>query len=146
VLLAIDPGADAGWARFQGKTLCACGLNVHALTQGVTRVVIERPHSGKTKARLKDVLTLAIRAGEWGGRCKETLGVAAEYYEPAQWKGSLAKDICNARIWAALKPDEQAILAKAGEGVAPSKRHNICDAVGIGLWVNGRFGLGAPSP
>ncbi len=83
-------------------------------------------------------MTVAIRAGEWGGWAKAVLGVEPEYVEPGQWKGATPKDISHARIWAALTADERALLAKAGEGVAPSKRHNIVDACGLGLWAVGR--------
>jgi hypothetical protein len=138
MLLAIDPGAAAGWALFEGKRLAACGLDIFTHCPLVDRVVIERPHSAKTKAPVRDVITLAIRAGEWGGRLRELLGVEPEYVEPATWKGSTPKDISHARTWAKLSPDERVVLAKAGEGVAPSKRHNVVDAVGLALWAVGR--------
>lgn len=136
MLLAIDPGADSGWARFNSKgQLEACGLNIDALVAGISKVVIERPHTGKTKAPLKDVITLALRAGEWGGRVESQLNIIPRYIEPATWKGSVPKEISQARTWAKLTPDERIILAAAGEKMAPSKRHNMIDAVGIGLFV-----------
>lgn len=143
MILAIDPGAASGWAIFNvsTKSLTACGLNnapIDDPTIDVDRAVIERPHTGQTKARKEDILTLAIRAGEWGGRILATKGVQAEYIEPTRWKGSTPKDISQARIWSKLGADEKEILAKSCEGVAPSKRNNVVDAVGIGLWAVGR--------
>lgn len=147
-LLAIDPGTATGWARFNDTgRLEACGLNDRALDAsvtrvipalGVTRAVIERPHSAKTLAPVKDIITLAIRAGEWGGTIRSSLGVEPEYIEPASWKGSLDKNKCQARVWARLTPDERALTDKAGSGIAPSKRHNMMDAIGIGLVAVGR--------
>ncbi len=141
MLLTIDPGADSGWAVF-GSTgwLTACGLNEGApsAASGITRVVIERPHPHRTKAKVKDIITLALRAGEWGGWAKAVLGVSPEYIEPPTWKGSMDKDTCHSRMWALLSPNEKILLAKAGDGIAPSKQHNICDAVAIGLWVKKR--------
>jgi hypothetical protein len=142
-LLAVDPGADAGWARYRDNGILeACGLNTHAMTQDITRCVIERPMiypGGRQKARPNDIIKLAVRAGEWGGRVDAHVGIQSEYVEPHKWKGTIAKDACHARIWATLTPDERTIVDKASTGVAPSKRHNILDAVGIGLWSVGRY-------
>ena len=142
MLLSIDPGADAGWARFSdaGK-LVACGLNEGAIHAGTSRAVIERPMiypGGRQKARPADVITLAVRAGEWGGRVESFLSITPEYVEPSTWKGQVPKDVHQLRIWARLAPDEQELVATAGRGVSASKRHNIVDAVGIGLWALGR--------
>lgn len=142
VLLAIDPGADAGWAVFgEDKKLESCGLNEGAMRTGTSRVVIERPMiypGGRQKARPADIIKLACRAGEWGGETRAFFGVEPEYVEPATWKGQLSKEICHARIWDRLDANERAIVAKAGESMAPSKRHNMLDAVGIGLYALGR--------
>jgi len=142
-LLAVDPGADAGWARFSdsGK-LVGCGLNHPAMTQGITRCVIERPviyPGSRGKARPNDILTLALRAGEWAGRVGVDSGITPEYIEPRKWKGTIDGDICNARVFATLTDGEKDILVTAGKSVAPSKRHNIIDAVGIGLWACKRY-------
>ncbi len=140
MLLAIDPGADAGWARFSGKSLVGCGLGPPS--EGpISRVLIERPAiypGGRQKARPADVIKLAVRAGEAGGQYARTRLIEPEYIEPHAWKGSVNKEIHHARIWAKLTPAEQAVVSQAARGVAPSKRHNILDAVGIGLFGIGR--------
>jgi len=143
--ISIDPGAVTGWAIWGPKSQ----LESSGITQGVipglwngvaiSHIVIERPHSGKTQARAKDVITLAVRAGEWGGICRWLWGAEPDYVEPSTWKGSLSKERTQALVWAHLTPDERAILAKAGEQMAPSKRHNMLDAIGIGLWAAKRW-------
>lgn len=142
MLLAIDPGADSGWARFgDDGALVACGLNDGAMDAGITRIYIERPMiypGGRQQARPRDIITLALRAGDWAGWLRGFVGVQAEYVEPAEWKGQVRKDIHHARIWARLSPAEQAIAADAAKGIAPSKRHNMLDAIGIGLHAIGR--------
>jgi hypothetical protein len=63
MLLAIDPGADCGWALFKEGVLVQCGFRQMPATgwEAITRIVIERPHTAQTKARKKDIITLAIR-------------------------------------------------------------------------------------
>ncbi len=140
-LLAIDPGADAGWARFDtAGQLAACGLGAPG-PGSTSRVIVERPMiypGGRQKARPADVIKLATRAGEAAGQYARAVGVEPEYVEPHAWKGSVDKNIHHARIWAKLTPIEQEIVSASARGVAPSKRHNILDAVGIGLFVVGR--------
>ena len=141
MLLAIDPGADAGWALLGDDKLLAAGLNEGALREAPTRAVIERPMiypGGRQKARPADVIKLAVRAGEWGGRISERFGIEPEYVEPHTWKGTVPKEIHQARIWAKLDASERTVLDKAGSGIAPSKRHNIVDAVGLALYSVGR--------
>jgi hypothetical protein len=142
MLLAIDPGQATGWAllNFEGRLL-HCGLNTPPdALPAASRVVVERPRiypGGRTK-NPNDVLSVALNAGEWAGRY-QARGFATEYVEPSKWKGgSVPKEISHPRIFAKLLPSEQLVLSDAGKGIAPSKRHNIIDAVGIGLWAAGR--------
>jgi hypothetical protein len=138
MLLAIDPGVDQGWALFSdSKTLLGCGLGAPP-SDPVSRIIIERPHGHGNKAPIRDIITLAIRAGETGGVLREFRGVTPEYIEPATWKGSVKKKISHERIWAKLSTLEQDVVARAGGGIAASKRHNMLDAVGIGLFGVGR--------
>ena len=135
MILTIDPGADAGWAHFDPTTkrLLACGLNEGAFSSTPPRrVIIERPHTGRSKASPKDIITLAIRAGEWGGKVQALFLVTPEYIEPARWKGSLEKKLCNRLVFERLSQEEKIILG-------PKKNHNVLDAVGIGLFSVGRF-------
>jgi hypothetical protein len=154
MILAIDSGANLGWARFdpQKKEMEACGLGAKPIqrlfepqpsdypdrlyTRNITRIVIERPHTGRSRARARDIITLAVRAGEVGGVLRYLLKVEPEYIEPVRWKGSMEKKICNRAVEAKLLPQEIQILNKCGN---KSTRHNILDAIGIGLFCVGRF-------
>ena len=148
MLLAIDPGAHQGWALFNIKThrLVHCGLGIvdHRDFRNVVdldRCVIERPTLYKGgKARPADVITLALRAGEAAGLVRAAWGVDAEYVEPRSWKGQVPKAEHNARTWALLKDDEKDQVTVCLKGIAPSKRNNVLDAIGLGLWAVGRQG------
>lgn len=144
MLLAIDPGADTGWAFFDScRRLKACGLAAQVVCLGdpplhPERVLIEcpklRPRGEKNP---NAILQVARNAGEWAGHFGTT---KVEYLTPNDWKGTTSKDISNARTWAKLDTHEQGIVdaffraAPGRNGLAPSKRHNVLDAIGIGLF------------
>ena len=138
-LLAIDPGVDVGWALVEDSRLAACGLG-HPPPCQPDEVIIEcpvlRPRGEKNP---NAILKLARNAGEWGGR----LG-GGRYVSPNEWKKNVPKDISHARIWAKLDDQEKTIVDdafrahKGRNGMAPSKRHNVIDAIGIALWGVGR--------
>ena len=136
MLLAVDPGANTGWAVFDtSRQLVGCGLGVPGPASwaggSIRRVVIERPHTGRTRAPAKDIITLAIRAGEAGGRLYFLTGVTPEYIEPQVWKGQIPKARCNEIVKSRLSSNEAALL----EDMRPrSAVHNVLDAIGIGLY------------
>ncbi len=141
MLLAIDPGADTGWALFDSaRRLKACGLGTpDPVPMGsLDAVLIECPRlRPKGEKNPNAILLLARNAGEWGGRYESYCEKVA-YLTPNEWKGSTPKDIQHARDSSKLDAIEQLIVAKAGKGMAPSKRHNMLDAIGIGLHGVGR--------
>lgn len=57
---------------------------------------------------------------------------------PAQWKGQVPKEIHNRRIISTLTPNEKAVLDAIK--CPASLKHNVVDAVGIGLFALGRMG------
>lgn len=135
-LLTIDPGKDLGWALWQGGELAACGLGTFpGDCADIDRLVVERPHTGHTRARKQDVITLAIRAGEVAGIMSFLTGVPPEYLEPNRWKGSQSKEISARVTQSKLRPQELALFEEACRGIAEGKRHNVLDAIGIGLYV-----------
>jgi hypothetical protein len=140
-LLAIDPGEFTGWAVYENRTLVACGHGAPPASLVPDEMIIERPHEHRTKARVKDIITLAIRAGEWAGKYFGPMDRShVRYVEPNTWKGgSLDKGVCHSRMWPRLRPEEQRVVSLAGSGIAEGKRHNMLDAVGIGLHASGRF-------
>lgn len=139
MLLAIDPGADCGWALFDQTTkrLIQCGLRkMPDLSKEqlgrIRALVVERPHAGQGKASKKDIITLSIRAGELAGIWSYLTGVVPQYVEPQRWGGGVHKNIKNDRVLARLFPEELIILG-------PKKNHNVLDAIGIGLWKIRRY-------
>lgn len=139
MLLALDPGACTGWAFFTDTgQLQSCGLDNPPYVGPTTRVVIERPHPHKTRAPVRDIITLAVRAGQLGGRYLSQ-GCQIEYVEPGTWMGGAVKpDINQARIEAALTDADRRVVPHEGPrrlgGIPKSDRHNLIDAIGIGLW------------
>lgn len=144
MLLAIDPGSDSGWAIFFHGMLVACGLGSEPkpLPEALELLVVERPviyPKGKTR-NPNDEITLALNAGEWigrfGARAKEK-----RYLEPRTWKGTIDGDVCNARVFGKLDAGEQLAFEDAvrAQRIPIKKRHNVLDAIGIGLFVSGRL-------
>lgn len=126
-----------GWALFDEKgQLQGCGLrHLPPELPPLKKIMIERPHTGRTRARARDILTLAIRAGEVGGVLRYLTGIEPEYIEPGKWKRQLPKKRCNDIVEAKLSPQEKSLLNK----IKPlSAKHNVLDAVGIGLFLVGR--------
>lgn len=152
-LLAIDPGVvGLGWANFCGGVLRSAGLIEHLLPDGLGQllgrfrlmgvlgmtVVVEIPQvypQRLQKGDPNDLISVALVAG-----------VAAavflpyctpRFVKPHAWKGTVPKDIHNRRIEAALDENERKVLLASTK--LKSKRHNVTDAVGLGLWKLGRL-------
>lgn len=128
-----DPGARAGWARFDttGRLIQASKTLIRPAPGEL--VVIEYPESrgGRTKATTDDLIALAYRAGEYAGYARAH-GAIVERVKPSEWKGSVPKNIHHRRILAVLDADEIAIVHGATK--------DVLDAVGLGLWKNRRLG------
>lgn len=93
----------------------------------------------RQKARPRDVITLALRAGERAGLYGLRYGVTPEYFEPDEWKGGpVPKEVNHQRTWTKLDAREQDVLRQAAASVAKGRHHDMLDAVGIGLFGIGR--------
>lgn len=160
-LLAIDPGANTGWAVFDScRRLTACGLydgEKHVSLPNIEpgdRVLVEYPRlRPRGERNPNSILLVARKAGEWGGVFMQR-GGAVEYLLPNDWKGSTSKDIDHRRTFSKLSPEEIRALVVGCTGVAPrlapvneaiasglsesDRRANILDAIGIGLFGVGR--------
>jgi len=66
-------------------------------------------------------------------------GATTTSYAPSEWKGQMPKEVCHARLRKRLDASELAALDSDLDKVAPSLRHNVLDAVGIGLHHLGRL-------
>lgn len=159
-IVAIDPGRDTGWAvttlssiRGLGKChlrhvggilLQSCGLTTPArygvdlpgLSGVSTLVVVEFPqdYPGETAAKKADIAKLRDRAR----LALSNYGSAGEYIRkvaPHDWKGSVPKEIHNARILAALTQEERALVPSAGG----KPDHNVVDAIGLSMWAWKKF-------
>lgn len=139
MLLAIDPGLAMGWAVFLREPkiqLVRCGLNdLPADYYSTDPVVIECPQFYKTSnpTAIAGLLRLV-------GRLEERVtqaGGTVKLVSPHQWKGNVAKPVMLARIVSKLTPAELGVLDRCG--VSKGKRHNVVDAIGIGLHALGRL-------
>lgn len=84
--------------------------------------------AGASKGDPDDLLQLAGIVGVFSAN------IAAREYlaiRPREWKGNVPKDVHHARLTKALDDHERLIVE---ESAPPSLRHNVLDAVGIGLW------------
>jgi hypothetical protein len=160
ILLSIDPGKDqcgyALWHRFEGvwqlqEVGLAPGIKF-ADKNGIVTVTppdewfdaykidelaIEIPQIYVTRIRtkLQDLIDLTFAAGAAFGM----LGTPkCTLYLPFGWKGQVPKDVAHERYAAALNDIERELAARCMKDVKKGLRHNIWDAVGIGLHHTGR--------
>ena len=140
MIVAIDPGTTCiGVAVFHNDNLTACYLprgrdwietfrNVPKL--GPEVLVVEDPRIYPvSKARHNDILKLARSVGAVVAKIDAP---KTRLVTPATWKKSVPKHIHQRRILRALSERETAVL---NDCKCPrSLRHNVVDAVGIGLW------------
>lgn len=136
--LAIDPGADSGWAVFdRAGRLVRCGLGEPEYpATGVDRVLIEKPQAyphGKKRIDPNDLITLAIRVGEQKSTAERT-GARVDLVLPHAWKGSMSKEQCHAQMMPHLLPEERIVVGRALPPLPEGKRHNVLDAVALGVW------------
>ena len=95
-------------------------------------VVVELPQVyGQRRTDAGDLVDLAVLVG----RIEEVLrGSRVIEVRPAAWKGQTPKDVVGRRVEGALSSMEWGRLAPC----PASRRHNLLDAIGIGLWRLGR--------
>lgn len=137
-VLAIDPGVKyLGWAHAVCGVIVQCGylagvVNAKGFAGMADVCIIEKPQQyAISKARRKDVTDLTLSAGEIKAyvSAPNTL-----LWEPREWKGQVPKKIHQARILAAMKPAETAILP-----VRKTEQGHVIDACGLVLRYLGRL-------
>ena len=156
-LITIDPGKTFGWAFFGNGKLVYSGhcsqkayfagkLSAQAKRVGMQLpfcpsfnldedewvLVAEKPNyrhqgDGERKATPNDLITLGIFLGELVALYRKNVDTV-QLVTAHEWKGSLKKEICHARLEKLLGPDEKM-----------PDNHNAKDAVGIGLHKLGRY-------
>ncbi|MBW2672103.1 MAG: hypothetical protein JRD89_01640 [Deltaproteobacteria bacterium] len=143
MILSIDPGVHkTAWALWGKDGLQEAGYHG---TDAVGRffpeygthlfVTVEVPQIYKhSKGDPQDLINLAFAAGQASGNR------AIFKVDPKKWKGQAPKTkkledyLIHKWNLRALEDAEQGVYLQALSGIAASLRHNIADAVGIGLW------------
>jgi len=139
-VIAIDPGLWSGWALFhRGKLHVAGVLSEDEITRAPPMpewspaiALIEVPviyPIGKSKGDPNDLIKLAITVGDLRGFYRRH-GLRVGFVKPRRWKGTVPKEIHGERVVGKLEADERAILPT----LPKTKRHNMIDAIGLGLW------------
>jgi len=152
-LLAVDPGSTAlGWAMFRDGALYTCSLLRAKRMEEmllkirerswpyVSELVVERPQIYKaidSKADPNRVTQLSIIAGAAIGSIEHSKFFLPY---PAEWKGQIPKDIHHKRLRKHLSEPELEVLDCDLFQHPKSLRHNILDAVGLGIWRLSRKG------
>lgn len=152
-VLAIDPGSKTvGWARFLKKKLVGCGVlraetpvamrvqfESHAwpFSNTPVRVYVERPQvytRSRQKGDQNDLVHIAMIGGMLAGAVAFPADI--HFVFPATWKGQAPKKVMGRRILKRLGLSELHYV----EAAATTKlAHNAVDAVGLGLWAEGRL-------
>lgn len=152
-VIAIDPGANAGWAEYEMYpcqhhpwwTLSNAGLCEPAngtrpvVARGICDLaIVELPNheKGDTAKRTNDLFKTALRAGVLA---ESTNASYLLWVHPHTWKGSVPKELHNKRCLERLDEDEMSLLRKSLSVIPASKHNNVIDAIGIGLAVLGRW-------
>lgn len=150
-VLAIDPGVKSlGWAAFAAGSLIRCGLHqaddvvdMIRLLQGrwsgmkPELAVIEVPQvyqQRRWKGDPNDLIDVALVAGAVAGALASANEV--RFVRPREWKGQRPKEICNGLTMRTLTEGEREQVET--DETPRSKRHNVIDAVGLGLYAIGR--------
>ena len=145
-LVAVDPGKNLGFAAFQNGFLLDCGLFVCEDTRELTKnlfhscdvvkpdqAVIELPRVFPQKSWKGDPNDL-IQVAKIAGIAIAALSPFCDVDEiyPQEWKGNRPKDVDNKHTISLLKDFELDIYNALH--VPKNLRHNVIDAIGIGLW------------
>lgn len=142
-MVCIDPGTQcAGYATFseEDKAMISCGvfrgndwMDTAARVPDfgkVDKLVIEDPRVYPiTNVDPNNLMILAKAVGAIVANVK---AIHTKLVTPSRWKKSVPKKIHQKRILRGMTPEETQILENC---LCPkSLKHNVIDAVGIGLW------------
>lgn len=146
VTVAIDPGDDTGWSKWQDRILVKCGLThpddyaelPFLIGMPFDDLVIELPLDYR-KVDPNNLISLGVKVGEVIGVVRAYhhlmgLKLTVKKVETPEWKGSVPKPIHHAQHLPKLNPGEQSVLQEALKGVPKGKHHDVKDSVCLGLW------------
>ncbi len=162
-VLTIDPGRYLGWAAWYDRDLVACGLRrskaKHAGAIGLEQSADEIP-TGADLAIVEQMIHYPAKRSDReseasrNAKANDLIMVTAigaivaarsgasriEYLPALKWKGTRPTEgVIEGMVQKALRPDELEVYAKAYRELPKAQRHNLVDAVGIGLHVHGRI-------
>ncbi len=160
VVVAIDPGNCTGVAVFVDGVLVFAYASTPAgslilppgdILQRASEAhgIVELPRIYPSKGRNRgtknpqSIVRLAVTLGRWEERLN-ALGIAFDEVHPRDWKGTVNKDAMCRRIERRLTAAERAVLDALE--LPDSKRHNVVDAIGLGLHRLGRLGRFTRAP
>lgn len=141
-MIAIDPGATAGWAVFDRRELVEAGawprarvLSTPPFVEDCSVVVLEYPRiypQGRHPSDPnKSVRPLILMVGDLQGFYRRR-GVETELVEPKKWKGQVPKEVHHRRMLKRLSAAEADRMPRRPR--AQDHDHNMLDAVALGLW------------
>jgi hypothetical protein len=142
-LVSVDPGKNEfAWAYFVDGKLIRCNIGgfdksrkiFYQVGGLVSEAVIEVPQiypQRVWKGDPNDLIDVALTAGRVSASFPKV-----QFVKPHAWKGNRPKSIDNDYTLSLLLQKELIVFNSCG--VQKSKRHNVIDAIGIGLWKLGR--------
>lgn len=143
-LLSVDPGKSMGWAYFVDARLYLCGLwnlakdrfpfpNADAVSSVIIEDQVIYPDE---KVKPASVISLAKTAARAADRMRYE---RVEWVKPRTWKCTGDPDVLCVRIVKALSDFERKQYFTAADQIHESHRHDVIDAIGLGLWKLNRF-------
>jgi len=150
VLISLDPGVrNIAVAAFEGGELYLAKLFWSNQPFGAVRDVcswaavqnpddfaVEIPQVYRNSPNPKNLIDLAFVGGAvWGSITYGAELCAMRQYLPREWKGNQPKEATQRRVDAALSDAERINI----DWPIKSLRHNVYDAIGIGLKHLGRY-------
>jgi hypothetical protein len=152
-LVSIDPGNDTGWSVWDDARLTSCGLchvrDYPALPfligLPIDDLVVELPkdYGGNRAVDPNNLISLGYKVGAIIATfCAYHHLMDHEFVHeavhPTSWKGQVPKHIHHDRHLPKLDAAEKSILLSVLERTPKGKRHDVKDAVCLGLWRIGR--------
>jgi len=135
----IDEQATATRAEVQKRVLSALwagGLNPSQYPLSVCELMEWRPDDQRSNAQ--DLIRVATVGAAVAGMVSPDL----RFVTPNDWKGQVPKEVMFRRVEKLLTSEEMTTLLRDVSAYPVNLRHNVYDAVGIGLYATGRMARG----
>lgn len=158
-VLSIDPGRKMGWAAWYSRSLVGCGVattkkkDIGEAAKELADLIPQRPQitiveemvhypgKSRTQGTQEALANDLIQVTAFGALVAGLIGSEVVRYIPAQkWKGTRPTEgVVDRAVEKALASEELEVYHKSLGELPKGIRHNLVDAVGIGLKVHGRF-------